>query len=168
MFPAGRTVLPYVGPQLLELPAGIAREGAVGLPGQEGVAQREQLPAGGVDPLHQGGVQTLQDGGVGTQRQMAEPLQLPGELLLARPLHMGRRLLEAPEERGGCEIHPAPVGVAGLRGQTEGARAHHTCVDGVLGDQGVTCGGFGHGGDCRWWNGECHQFLEAECGPPEA
>ncbi|GAA0650782.1 hypothetical protein GCM10009535_31120 [Streptomyces thermocarboxydovorans] len=135
VLPARGAVVAQVRLQLAALAAGVAGEGLVDPPGEERPAQRQQLPAGVVGVLHERGVQALQDVRIGAQRQLAEALQLPAELVLARTLDMRRRLVQLPEQGRGREEHTPAVGVAALRGRPEGARSHDAAVDGVIAHQ---------------------------------
>lgn len=148
VLPARGAVGAYVGVELAALAVGVTGERLVGPAGEERLAEGEEFAAGVVHGVHQRGVQALQDVRVRAQGQFAEALQLPAELFLPGTLHMRRRLLEAPVQRGRREEDSPAVRVAVLRRQTEGARAHDAGVDGVVADQGL--GGLGvHGGSVR-------------------
>jgi hypothetical protein len=97
--------------RLGELGLRVAGEGAVGAAGEERRGQPAQFGAERRAALHQRAVQHLQEVGVGRQRKLAEPLDLPAELLGQRPVDVGGRLAQPPEVRGGRHVHPAAVGV---------------------------------------------------------
>ena len=118
----------------------VGRVPAVGhdqAPGQEGRPPREQLPARVGDLLDQGRPEHLQHRRVALQREHAAALHLPRDLLVERPVDVGRRLVQPPEQMRGRGVHPAPVRVGVGPGQTVRPRTDHTGVDRVLGDQAV-------------------------------
>ncbi len=152
VLPARRAVRTDVGLQLLALACRVTGEGLVRAAGEERGAQVEQFAAPVVEAAHERGVQALQDVRVGPQRQLAEPLQLPGELFGVRAVHVRRRLVEPPEQGRRRDEHAAPIGVAALRRQPERPRAHHAVIDGVIADKVVTSGfgRFGHDRMVPW------------------
>jgi len=135
VLPARRAMRADVRFQLLALAQCVAREGLVRPAGEERLAQGEEFAARVVRMRDEWGVQALQDVRVGPQGQCAEALQLPAELFVRGTVDVGRRFLEAPEERGGGQKHTPDVGVTGVRGQTEGTRAHDAGVDRVIAHQ---------------------------------
>ncbi len=132
MLPARGAVDADVREELAALGGRVPAEAGVGPAGEEGPAEGEQFLADRGDLFHQGGVQALQDVRVGPQGEFAEALQLPGELLVPRALHVRGGLLEPPEQRRRGEVDTAQVGVARLRRQSERPGAHHAPVDRVV------------------------------------
>lgn len=88
VLPARGSVDADVREEFAALGGGVAAEAGVGPAGEERLAQGEEFPADRGDVLHERGVQALQDVRIGAQGQFAEALQLPGELLVPRALHV--------------------------------------------------------------------------------